>query len=440
MQERRNDWAIKRVEDRRKLEANHDPYWLTLSKGRAVGYRKLASGHTSWIARWTEPELTNGTRRKYVTKTLPVAVRGSSEFDEAVRLADAFFAEAEKNWDRRTNKAERTDIETVADAVRLLYIPFLRSTKGVEAARRADRNFGKVLYDTAYGKRRLVDLREHHTQQWVLSLVTADRKPQSANRLYRQFRAAMKFAKVDRAAWQDVAQFPASDGRRNAMLKPEQLAAILEACERRKTADELAADEELRQCTPDLANFIRAVNITGARPGEMAKAKVKDFDPVAGTLVLVSSKNKKGIAKPREFYLTGPKELAFFKRMAVDKLPTAQLMTRSDGSSWLYTGGKMDGKPRTAQWCAGLRAAIAEANKHLRQDYRIPVPAEQSGRTTMYTNRHTAITNMLDAGIEMFAVTDVVGTSEAMLRKHYDQHRKNRVREQMKLRVKVGAL
>lgn len=440
--QRRNDWAIKRVEDRKKLEPDHDPYWLTLSRGRALGYRKMPSGHASWIARWTEPEITNGSRKKYIMKTLAPSegTRAAAEFDEASTLAGLFFAECAKNWDRRSDKSEWVEIETVADAVRQLYISYLRSTKGNEQADRANRMFATVLYGTPYGNRKLRDLREHHTQQWVLDLVTPTRKAQTANRIYRQFRAAMKFAKVDRAAWIDVAQFPATDGRRNAFLKPEQLEAILAACERVKGAEERAADEELRHCTPDLANFIRAVNITGARPGEVAKAKVKDFDPLTGTLVLTSSKNKRGVAKPRDFYVTAEADLAFFKRMAKDKLPAASLMTRADGSSWLYSGGRMDGKPRTIQWCTGLRAAIRDANKHLPREYRIPVPTEQNGRTTMYTNRHTAITNMLDAGIEMFAVTDVVGTSEAMLRKHYDQNRKNRVREQMKLRDKVGGL
>lgn len=441
-QTRRNDWVIRQVRDREKLAARHDPYWQSLSKGKALGYRKLASGHMSWLGRWTEPEQTDATRKKYIIKTLtlPENTKYADEYNIASDLAAAFFAECQKNWDRRTDKARRTDVETVEDAVRLLYIPWLRVEKGADAAERADRRFARVLYGSTFGQRNLSDLKEHHTQQWVLSLVTPTRKPQSANRIYRQFRAAMKIAKVDRAVWQDVPRFAAEDGRRNAFLKPKQIAEILTACERTKDQEELAADPELMYCNHDLANFVRAEMITAARPNEIAKLKVRDFDAVSGIVTLGSRKNNLGVARTRDFYLTNRAELDFFKRMAKDKLPAAPLLIRADGTSWLYEGGKMHGHPRAVEWSAGLRAAIRDANKHLSKEYQIRIPDEQAGRTTMYTFRHTTITNMLDAGIEMFAVTDVVGTSEAMLRKHYDQNRKNRVREQMKLRGALSGL
>jgi hypothetical protein len=53
-------------------------------------------------------------------------------------------------------------------------------------------------------------------------------------------------------------------------------------------------------------------------------------------LIAACAKNKMGEARPRVFYLYEPAAFAFFERMAADKPPGAYLMTKSDGSGWMY--------------------------------------------------------------------------------------------------------
>jgi integrase len=442
MQERKHYGLedIRSVTARKRLQPQKEPYWAKLATGRHLGVFKtapLGQDGGRWIARWTEPsDSATGSRPKYFRGTLG-DITTEQDYDWAKVAAEKFFVRAERDWkNQQHGGAPMDELRTVQDAVRQ-YVTNLRSQKGADPADRAAGLFKSTIDGTHFGRIPLDDLHAGQVNQWLRGLVKdGTRKGRTANRIFRQFKAAMNFTKrlgrIDSDnPWTNVEPFTDSDGRRNAYLRPEQIAAILASCERPKDAREELANPDFQYCTPDLANLMRACLITGARPGELAKAKVKDFDAITGTLTLVSSKNKKGAAKPREFYLTDTKELKFFTTMAKDKVGDVHLLTRVDGSSWVYSGGKMDGIPRRREWSAGLRAAVADANKHLQKELRIPVPSEQSGRTTMYTARHTAITQMLDSGVEMFAVTDSVGTSPRMLKEHYDQNRKKRVREEL---------
>jgi integrase len=439
MRERRH-YQLKEVRSsdaRRRLEPRREPYWVSLGTGRAIGVRKLAEKGTdggSWVARSTEPSASSGKRPKYAQESLGSVTE--LDWDKAYNDALQYFKRAEREWKNQLHGMPLDALDTVQDALRQ-YIANLRAKKGDEAADRAAGKFKATIDDTPFGRLPLDDLHASHVNKWLLGLTEdGTRRGRTANRIFRQFKAAMNFVKgLNRLesdnAWKNVKEFTDPNGRRNAYLKPEQIKAILASCRRHKDAREELTDPDMRYCNADLAVFMRACLITGARPGELAKARVQDLDVVSGTLTLVSSKNKDGKAKPREFYLTNPRDLAFFTALTKNKLPQAQLITRENATSWVYSGGKMDGVPRRREWSAGLRAAVRDANKNLEKELRIPVPDEQSGRTTMYTARHTAITQMLDSGVEMFAVTDSVGTSDQMIKEHYDQRRKQRVREEL---------
>jgi len=205
--------------------------------------------------------------------------------------------------------------------------------------------------------------------------------------------------------------FPVKGGRRAAYLTVSQRRALLEACERAKTPDELAKDRrELPYCTKDLADFLRGLFFTGARPGEIAKARVHDLSVREQKIRLTSAKNKKGEARPRDFFLFELGALEFFKRMAEGKPGDAYLMTHADGSPWVNEKGR----PSYARWSRGVRAAVRDANTRLAAEEQI-----QPG-TVAYTIRHTVITDLLsDDGVDQPAVQEVTGTSAEMIRQNY---------------------
>lgn len=447
--------AIQTVTARKRLPPRKEPYWTKgIRAGQQLGYRKKApvgqDGGT-WVALWTEPAPTpGGTRRARHVTTLQgvhqrhgVPLQPTEHYKRATELAAEYFARAEEMWRlARGGAVQLNRPPTVLDAI-AQYLEHLKARKTDLAAQRARWKLLPNVEHTTLATTPLHELEPYHVEQWFLSLKTAQRRGRTANRILAQFKAAMNYAVkkqlvgTDRA-WKNVEKFNDPDGRRNTYLTAEQSAALVAACYRKHDERELLADRDLRWCTPGLGRLLRAAQITGARPGELAKLRVADFDAATGTLRLVSNKNKHGEARPREFYLTDPQELEFFRSMAASKLPQAFLITEEDGRSWMYTEGRMAGEPRRRDWAAGMRAAVRNANKHLPKGQRIAVPAEQAGRTTMYTARHTTITNMLNEGVQPWAVTDAVGTSEAMLKAHYDQQRKERVRAELAKRAAVA--
>jgi integrase len=236
------------------------------------------------------------------------------------------------------------------------------------------------------------------------------------NRIYRGFVAAMNWGRsrghlATDVAWTAVGQFPVTDGQREGYLSNTQRTALLAACDAEKSVEELEKDPHLRYCTPDLGNLLRGYFYTGTRPGELAKLRRSDLNVRDKSLTVISSKNKRGEARPRTFYLYEAAALAFFEKMAKDKPPPAYLITKSDGTAWMH---ETTGRPRYRDWGWGIKAGIRRANQTLPEDERI------DDDIVAYSVRHVVITDMLsEDGIDQVLVEKITGTSEAMIRKHY---------------------
>lgn len=412
---RQRGYAIDKVNVRESLPPRRGPYWASLGRGRALGFRKNRTGIRTWVARWTQPQVQVGEpRAKDLCESLgPADARMSHA--EAVKAALAFCEQCDRQWKARTAGVVDTEVDTVEDVCRA-YIVNLRAEKGEQAAWDAEQKLKKTVYGQQFGRIRRRDLAAIHIQSWRNGLVTPQRRRQSANRIFRALVAALNWGRrcgyfETDVAWASVKQFPVSDGQREGYLSEPQRAALLLACDAEKTPEELQKDPHLRYCTKDLGNLLRGYFYTGTRPGELVKVRVKALNRREMTLTLVSAKNKKGEAKPRVFYLYELAALAFFESMAKDKRPEAYLMTRSDGSSWMF---ETTGRPRYRDWARGLKAAIRRANTALREADRI------SDDIVAYSVRHVVITDLLsEDGIDQVAVERITGTSEAMIRKHY---------------------
>lgn len=412
---RKHGHAIAKATFRSSCKARSEPYWSSLGSGRAIGFRRSTVGPGSWVARWTEPaKALDSGRPKYRQEV--IGSPGDLGYADAVELAQKFFTECERDWKNEQRGFVTADCRTVQDAVKL-YLANMTIEKGADVAKRTE----ALLRPLTLGEVLLSDLEALHVEQWRNGLVTPTRAKNTANRIYRQFCAVMNYAKrrdliASDNAWTSVGQFPVRDGRRNAYLTTEQRRLILAECDRPKTEAELAKDKRyLPFCNADLGNLLRGLFYTGARPGELAKAKVADLNLRESRLTLISAKNKKGEARPRTFYLYEPAAFEFFKAMTKDKLPGAYLITKADKTPWVDA----DGKPLRHQWARGLKAAV--------RALKLP------GDTVAYTARHTVITDMLsEDGIDSVAVEETCGTSAAMIKQNYYKI------VQDKLRVKLA--
>ncbi len=366
---------IDTVTARDRLKARREPYWHRVSKGSYIGFRKMtaASGGT-WIARSHDA---GAGKQIYQSLGDFSELPDHQRFDAASKAAAAWF--------EHLGKGGSTGATTVTDAGRL-YVNHLRETKGAAAAADAAARIRRhVASDPKFASIDLAKLTPAHIGAWRKTLkdkpnlIGAD-KTRSASALNRDMttmRAMLNHAfregmVTSDFAWRNkLVPVPGADGRRELYLDRGQRQKLIEAAQ------------------PDLALFLRALCAVPLRPGAMAALTVKDFDRRHKVLTVRSDKAGAGRKVPL------PDSVAdLFTGAVKGKLPTAYLFTRADGMEW-----------NKEKWRRPVREAVTAAG----------LPAG----TTIYTLRHSVITDMAGAGVNLMTIAQIAGTSILMIQKHY---------------------
>lgn len=359
---------------RSRLKSRKEPYWLKLRTGAHLGYRKTKdSGY--WIARFRYRDSSGAYCRPYHS----LGEISAMDFDEAVAAAEEWFSVL------RNPGAVRAKRGTVAHACEA-YAAELEAEGREDTAKDARDRFKQLVNKDELGGIDTSALTRDDVISWRNRIRTDKRGPAAVNRHLRTLKAALnKCTELGYAAnpvaWQSVKQFSNAESRREIFLNAKQRTALIDAAE------------------PDLQAFIKGLLLTAARPGELGRATVTDFDPRQGNVTLRSAKGRDGIIKARSVPLT-PAGVQLFKNVAKDKIQKAPLFTRADGGAW-------DKTPLSR----AIRATVKRANKKKAET----VPAGTCG----YTCRHTAISEWLSAGIDGVTVAKLSGTSVLMIEKHY---------------------
>lgn len=362
--------------DRQKLVPRREPYWERVRKGCYIGFRKLASGEGTWIARW----------RNEAAKQCYHAMGEFSDYDAAVKTAIVWFDHCEGG---ASHKA------TTVDAVCRDYVDHLRTHKSEVSAKDAEGRFSRLIYGKPIARLDLSRLKTIDVRKWLNEqLDDADeddadelrRAKDSANRNLASFKAALNKALNDRlvatdAAWKTVTPFPRSGKRREHFLTLDERRALLDAC------------------PADLRDLVQALLLTACRPGEIAAATVGDFDRKAGTLALDGKTGRRLVS-------LSSAAIKFFTEASKDKIGNAPLVARADGSAW-----------NKDAWKKVFGRAVTAAK----------LPDD----VVLYSVRHTAISEMICSGIDSFIVARLAGTSTAMIDKHYGHLRHDRTRAKL---------
>ena len=282
---------------------------------------------------------------------------------------------------------------TVAEACRQ-YVEDRRARKGELSANDAEGRFKRHVYDAEMGKFELSRLKAAQIEKWLRGLIRKDdedqdaerRSKDSANRDLSAVKAALNLAfrsglVASDAQWRMVRSFDEVARRRERFLTLAQRRRLFAAA------------------SPDLKRLIKAIALTGARPGEIANATVGGFDPRAGTLVLSGKTGRRTIPLSAE-------ATAYFKSTVSDRKRSDPLMAREDGSAW-----------HRFAWRDGMRVAVAAA--------RLP------DDVVLYSIRHAAISEMLTAGLDPLSVARLAGTSVTMISKHYGHLVQDHIRAQL---------
>lgn len=343
---------------RKALPYRLEPYWRRLAPGEYVGYRQSQANPTgTWVARFRDEE---GRQRYH-------ALGGFEELHQAEKAA--------REWIAKYKQSGRVEPLTVALCCKH-YVQELRNLGRDKSATDAEGRFGRTVYGTPFGAIKMDVLRADHVKAWRDSFTHL--KAKTVNRELSGLRAALNLAfkeglVTSDLAWRAVKQLkspPGQSTRRDRWLNADERKALLEAAH------------------PALGAFMRALLLTAARPGEIAACDVRHFDRQAGVLHIPDGK-------------TGSRSIPLSTAMAElcqaqsqDKLPGAPLFTDPDGRRWIR-----------GVWAIWLREARRQSG--LGDD------------VVLYSLRHTAISEMIMAGIDPFSVARMAGTSTAQIDQHY---------------------
>lgn len=362
---------IDTVSARSKLAPRREPYWQRLAAGSHIGYRAASDGLGTWIAKFRDAS--TGKRALQALggfHPLPANER----YDAAVKAA--------REWFKHVSQGGSAEIVTVRGACER-YVVQLERDQRVKTATDVRRRFEQYVFNEPVAKIELSKLTAAHVEDWRNTLQAtptargAARSQSSTNRDMVCLKAALNYAYKKNmittdAAWRhELAPVSGADRRRELYL---------DRAQRQKLIDAAA---------PDLALFLRALCAVPLRPGAMAALTVKDYDKRHKVLSVNTDKAGAGRKVPL------PDSVAnLFACAGKAKLPTAHLFTRADGLEWIKD-----------KWSCPVREAVAAAG----------LPEG----TTIYTLRHSVITDMAGAGVNLMTLAQIAGTSILMIQKHY---------------------
>lgn len=366
------------VRSRDKLKPQREPYWHKLATGQFLGYRPSTVGKGgTWIARFYDSE----TRRK------PLRSLGDlGHLPENRRFSAA--SEEAREWFQHLSHGGSEETVTVRQACERY------AKENPDAARR----FPRYVYADPIANLSLAKLREHHVSDWRTRLaampaavsrnttgerVTRPRAAATVNRDMVSFRAALNLAlkrgEVTSAiAWKDALQPGEAKGRRNLYLDRNQRRALL------------------AELPTDARAFARGLCLLPLRPGALAALRAGDFDPRRNELSVDHDKSGHG----RKILVEG-ETAAMLRAQVAAKLPGAPLFAQSDGKTW-----------HKDAWKRPIKLGVLAA--------KLPASA------TAYTLRHSTITDLVQAGLDLLTVAQVAGTSVSMIERHYGHLQGNR--------------
>jgi integrase len=361
---------LSRKRERERLKPRREQYWMRLEKGKYLGFRR---GADTWHVRM----------RDRAGKQHQSALPAAHDYDSAKNAAEEWLKQ------RGVAPVRRMSRGTVREALET-YLQYLRDQGREATAKTIETKFKQVVWDDPLATIPLRSLTKEDVKDWRDRL-RERRQPRSINRIVRDLKAglnrALKEGHVgDREAWalDPLADDFEESGDSAVILSPHHRKALTKAA------------------IPAGAEFMRGLELTGARPGELATATVADLDTKHGTLRLMHRKGRPARLKPRSVVLSHD-GLIFFKQQAKNKLPGARLFLDAEGRPW-----------QRKKWAEEIRAAAAIVNARARGKNRIPTGA------SAYSFRHARISELLqEHGIDPLTVAFQTGTSIKMIEKYY---------------------
>ena len=365
---------LSRKRTRENLEPRREPYWQRMAQGAYLGYRR---GPETWVARF------RGKDGKQQYQALGEAL----EFDVAKQRAEHWLTQLSASPIRVTKR------ETVIAALETYATDLRRHGRG-DAAKRAEEHFRTAFdfdrkterYRDPLADQKLEATTKDDFLEWRERLAPG-RQARTINRLVRTVTAGLNRAHGlghvgNPAAWRMESLADDGETETAVFLTPAQRLGLI------------------RAASVEAAAFFRALDLSGARPKELAEAKAADFD--GQHLKLSHRKGRPPKLRTRHVVLDKD-GVAFFTAQAKNKSPSDPLFTTAALKPW-----------RRDQWAHEMRSAIATHNKDAKPG------TEVSTDASAYSFRHSRISELLQVfGVDPLTVAAQTGTSLRMIELTY---------------------
>jgi integrase len=392
---------------RKKLPPRDAPWWRPIHPGLRVGYRRTSAGVTasgSWLVRLARPG------GRIAQKALGLADDRETA-DGRTILSFAQAVETAIAWVRSSGRDTKLVAEqpvTVREALtryRSDKINAGQDARAGEVTTLLGRHVPAQLADI-----QIASLTEAQLRAWVGGLRGKGDRRLTQHRidgLRGVLGAALRSAKapVDllrnglsadttAAATGGPRAAPAA---RRAILTSEEIAALL------------AAAEEI---DPDLARFLLVLDLTGARPSQVARLVMEDVDLERAVLLIPrSAKGRPGMRKSDA--IPFPLPAHFLRKLHNGADPTTRLL--------LHRPMRRQEPGAVGVWRVVGRAPWSK-NTWTRPFREIVVAAAIGRKISIYALRHSRLAALLLAGVPAQAVAAVTDTSVAMLAQHYARY------------------
>jgi integrase len=364
---------------RERLKVRREPYWQRIKEGSYVGFRR---GPDTWLARH------RGANKVQTFKALTEA----KDYDSAMKAALDWLAQIGA---APVRQVKRSTVKAALES----YLADLRIHDRHGTATDAEGRFKRCVWKDPLANLPLESLTIDDMHEWRERL-RKGRQNRSVDRIVRSVAAALTKARKlghvgNRDAWQlSRLRDDVEDEGAAVFLSPEQRAALIEAAD------------------PATALYLRGLELTGARPSELAHATVADFN---GESLRLSHRKGRPAKLRARYVVLSEKGVSFFKAQTKGKLPAAPILTEDGAQAW-----------RRHTWSRSIRAAIEKNNAEAKGDARIPHKA------SAYSFRHARISELLQLhGIDPLTTAQQCGTSIAMIEKYYFEFVPNAMREKL---------
>jgi integrase len=317
---------------RAKLAARKSPYWTSITRGCALGYRKGAKGGT-----WVEKLVRDGLRKEKTIGPADDALdpdgRTAISFAQAQEKAREWFATTAKEAVGEPGKPESYKVKNAV----MDYMEWFKANR--KSVRETQYNFDGFIIP-ALGEIEVQELTTGKIRSWLHQIAdtpprlrTRPGEPQryrditddpdakrkrrfTANHQLTSLKAALNHAwregKVtDDAAWRRVKPFQGVDVARLRYLSRDECVRLVNACD------------------PAFRPLVQAALFSGCRYGEITRFRVSDFNSDAGAVLIREAKS----GKDRHVFLTDDGQ-RFFEIATAGKLSDDFIFAKSNGTQW----------------------------------------------------------------------------------------------------------